>query len=452
MPAHPASTARGALRRLSGTSEATAFVLPLAIPLLFVHARYNPGVSVDVGGTSVDATLADLAIAAVAATAIVVGARHGPAALRPVRLPAVALVAFLGWAAVSIGIAASREPAYAAGTHAVTLLKFAWYGLLVLAVPLLVRTATDLARVLGALVLTSTAATLVGLLQFLGAVSEFEGKRPGQREPSFVGIHDFAALSGAAFVVGAVALLSATPAGARLVDRRLAVLSVVSGALGVVLSGAMTAVAGTWLALAVVVACLVRRGASRRVVAVLLVAALALGAGAALMRGTAIGRFAEFIGIRDRTAEETVGVESYAHRTLLAYIGLRIFEQRPVIGTGWQASTEEWTYGPELAAARVRFPDEPAEAFPSPEHPWGVQNAPVQTLADLGVVGGLLLVAFVAAAVVTGVRRRRSSRGAVVGLGWFLVALGVWNGVGLVAGIPLLALTVLAVGMVGSRV
>ena len=50
----------------------------------------------------------------------------------------------------------------------------------------------------------SVAATGWGLLQFLGVVSEFEGKRPGQREPSFVGIHDFAALSGAALVVGAV--------------------------------------------------------------------------------------------------------------------------------------------------------------------------------------------------------------------------------------------------------
>ena len=69
---------------------------------------------------------------------------------------------------------------------------------------------------LSAFVLVSVAATSWGLLQFLGLVDEFEGRRPGQREPSFVGIHDFAALSGAALSIALIALaLAATAAAGR---------------------------------------------------------------------------------------------------------------------------------------------------------------------------------------------------------------------------------------------
>ncbi len=58
-----------------------------------------------------------------------------------------------------------------------------------------------------------------------------------------------------------------------------------------------------------------------------------------------------------------------------------------------------------LAAARRRF-NQPAEAFPSPAHRWGVQNAYVQSLADLGILG---LVAFLAALLVP--RRLAARRG-----------------------------------------
>ena len=47
-------------------------------------------------------------------------------------------------------------------------------------------------------------------------------------------------------------------------------------------------------------------------------------------------------------------------------------------------------------------------------------------------------------------RRVRAAVPSLVGLLWLLVAAGVWNGLGLVAGIPLDALTWLAVGMIGA--
>jgi len=158
------------------------------------------------------------------------------------------------------------------------------------------------------------------------------------------------------------------------------------------------------------------------------------------MRASAIERFAEFLGLREKTAE--TGVESYAHRTLLAYIGVKIFLDHPIAGSGWQASDEQWAYGPHLDEAHRRFPDEPDEAFPSTQHPWGVQN--------LYVVGFALLVALFGAAVATALRAGASEL-ALVGLAWLLVAAGVWVGIGLIPGIPVAALTWLALGLVASR-
>ena len=125
------------------------------------------------------------------------------------------------------------------------------------------------------------------------------------------------------------------------------------------------------------------------------------------MRAETIERFAEFLGIRDRV--EQTGVESYAHRTLLAYIGARIWLDHPLTGVGWQASSEEWAYGPFLDDARARFPDEPDQAFPAPERPWGIQLLYLQVAADLGIAGVVLLVGFAAAAIAAGVRGLRTS-------------------------------------------
>jgi O-antigen ligase len=205
-----------------------------------------------------------------------------------------------------------------------------------------------------------------------------------------------------------------------------------------------------WLAAAAVLL-LARAGGVLRRRQVLVTAAilLAVTAGTTLMRADAIERFAEFVGLRDRV--DDTRVESYAHRTLLAYIGVRIWLDHPIAGVGWQASSEEWAYGPQLDDARRRFPDEPDEAFPSPEHPWGVQTLYVQTLADAGVIGLAALVALFLAAVRTAVRGARGSPVPVVGLAWLLVAAGVWAGIGLVPGIPLDALTWLGLALVTVR-
>ena len=449
---HPSD---GIVRALAGDAATEALALALAVPFIFLHATYQPTLSIGVGGTSIDATLADAAIALVVAAAVVRGKREGWAPLAASRVLLGLTAAFVVVGAVSLATPSFLGEDYAFGVHAISLAKFAWYACLLPATVLLVRAGRDAVPLLRAIVAWSVVATSWGLLQFLGVVSEFEGKRPGQREPSFVGIHDLAALSGAALVVGALGFAlvdgaSSDATAGRPVGRRWALVGLVTGSLGVVLSGAMTAVLGVWLAIAAVLlgARVLRALRPQRALALIGIV-LAVTAGTAVMRASTIERFAEFIGLREKTVD--TGVESYAHRTLLAYIGGRIWLDRPLTGVGWQASSEEWAYGPFLDDARARFPDEPGQAFPSPEHPWGIQLLYLQVAADLGIAGLAVLLALAATGIMTGIRGIRSSPVALAGLGWLLVVAGVWTGIGLVAGLPLEALTWIAFGLVTVR-
>jgi O-antigen ligase len=435
------------VRGLVGEAPSETLVLAAAVPFVFLHATYQPTLSIGLAGSSVDVTLADLAIACVLVAAALRARRDGWQPLRRARLPLGLGGAFLLCAVLSLATPSLLGEDYAFATHAISVAKFAWYAALLPATVLLVRNVRELVPVVRLATAWSVVATSWGLLQFLGIVSEFEGKRPGQREPSFVGIHDFAALSGAALVVGAVGIALGD---GRPIGRRWSYVALATGALGVVLSGAMTAVIGVWLATAAVLlgARAVRALQANRAVALVAVAVL-VTAGTAAMRADTIERFAEFLGIRDRVVD--TGVESYAHRTLLAYIGGRIWLGHPVTGVGWQASSEEWAYRPYLADARERFPDEPEQAFPSPDHPWGVQLLYLQVAADLGIAGIVLLVGLAAGAVAVGVRNLRASPVALIGLGWLGVVVGVWAGIGLIAGLPLDALTWMAIGLVTLR-
>jgi O-antigen ligase len=422
-------------------------VLAVAIPFLFLHVRYQPDLGFSAGGTHVDVSLSDLAVLAVALTALAEGVRGGFAPLRrglPVWIPAGVLLAV---ALVALAYPVLRDHPYDWHAKLVSALKFCEYATLALAVPLLLRGWSGARVAFQAMTCWSAVVTTVGLLQFLGLVAEFEGKRPAQREPSLLGIHDFAALSGATLVVAIVASALDDEA---LLGRQWRMLAVLAGGLGVVLSGAVTAVIGMWLALGVVGFIAyrgrtLRRGAAARLAAV----AVAVTLGTAGIRGSALRDFAAFIGIH---RNETPGaVESYAQRTLLSYIGLKIFLTEPITGVGYQGSSEEWAYGPQLAAAHRRFPGQPDEAFPSPATPWGVQNVYVQTLADLGLIGAAALVALFGAAFALGLRAGPASSTALVGVAWLLVAAGVWIGIGIVPGIPLDALTWLGLGLVTVR-
>jgi O-antigen ligase len=96
------------------------------------------------------------------------------------------------------------------------------------------------------------------------------------------------------------------------------------------------------------------------------------------------------------------------------------------------------------------FPNTPKQAFPSPEHPYGVQNAYVQALADLGVVGLVLFLAAVLTPLALGgarLLRGPPRAAALLPVSWLLVVLGVLTAIGVVAGIPLDAMFWIAAGL-----
>jgi hypothetical protein len=437
---------------LRGAAVAWPALVPcIAFPFLFLHVDYQPGLDIGIGSTTIGVELSDLAALAVAAAAVVAGLREGWQPLRASRGLWLAASAFLGVIAFGTIYGALRPEAYAFTTHIVTAAKFGEYALLAPAVPLLIRRPASAYPLLWTVAGWSVCATGVGVLQFAGVVEAFDGVRL-QREPSFVGIHDFSALSGAAL---AIALALVVAGDNRRGSRALALVGGVSGALGLALAGAVTGVAGFAAATVAALAIAAGRGRvdARRAVAAFTVVVL-VAAGVLLIRGGEAERSLRAMGLGPEPTKQR-GVESFQERTLLGYIGLRIFRDHPIAGVGWQGSHEESSYGPYLAAAHRRYPNAPEIAFPSPAHSWGVQNAYLETLSDLGLTGALALLALLATAITSGLRSALrappvSLPPTLIGLLWLLVACGVWNGLGLVAGIPNEALTWLALGMIGA--
>jgi hypothetical protein len=87
-------------------------------------------------------------------------------------------------------------------------------------------------------------------------------------------------------------------------------------------------------------------------------------------------------------------------------------------------------------------------AFPAREHEWGIQNAYIQAAAELGVLGFLLWLAPCALALLLALRAN-APPGAVAVFA-ILSALGLWGAQGLVAGIPLDAVTWLGFGLAAT--
>jgi O-antigen ligase len=297
--------------------------------------------------------------------------------------------------------------------------------------------------------LWSTAATVIGIAQFFGA-DIFLAGTVGRRQASFLSSADFAALSAAALLVGIVAI-----AAPRVRDTRVpAAIATLSGLLGMIVAGAVASVLGLATALLALGAVLLLRRelVPRRVVAIGAVAAV-VAVGVVAIRGSDLDAFARFLGASPgKTTSQPTKVQTYAHRTLLAWIGFEIWKDHPVLGVGWEGSAEPVNFEPYLPAAHRRFPDEASLAFPSaaPERHYGVQNSWVQALADLGVVGLALWVGVFASAAWVAVK----GLGAVTAL-YGLLATGLlvwlWTAQGFVAGIPLDALTFLTFGAAATR-
>ena len=423
--------------------------LAVAFPIVFVHIRYLPKVVVG-SGTTVTVTLADLAILLVVLAALAVAVRER---LRPLRAGTpvwIAAAAFLLFGSARAGNA----------THLVSAVKFAEYAALALAVPLLVRSRDELRALLWVVALWTAVAAVTGLAQFFGARIA-DGWGAGSRQPSFLGQLDFSALSGMALMIGLVGLaFGAERVGAGTADARgaraLVTLSTIGGGLGLILSASVAALAGVTAAtLAVAIVGLRSRTLRPWSSAAGTVAVALVLTGTLALRGGDLVQFTRFLGLNQKVASSTANVQTYGHRTVLVDIGWRIFLRHKVVGAGWGASADPAEFEPVLAAAHRRYPDAAALSFPSRTNPWGVQNAYVQALADLGAVGLVLLLLLLSTGGRLAARTARSRSLSAMPLGtlaaaWIVVPMGVWAALGLISGVPADAALWLGLGLAAA--
>ena len=290
-----------------------------------------------------------LAIGAIGAAA---GIRLGFAPLRAGRAIWISSAVFLAFVLAGTAVGAATTDAYPLADNLLTTAKLTEYALLALAAPLAIRGAQELTPLLVVLTAWSTAATFGALLQFLGVLNEFEGRRPGQREPSFLGIHDLAALSGATLAVGLLALALGERKRLGLVagDRRRARRDPLGGhSRGRRRRGRRCG-------------CLAARAPARA-------RDRAPSCPSSPPERSRSGRstrrpLLDALGIERPRDVATDPEASWQQRAALAYIGGRIFLDHPLVGVGWQASSEGEHYEPYLDDARARFPDLPERALP----------------------------------------------------------------------------------------
>jgi O-antigen ligase len=403
--------------------------LAVAVPFLFLHVKYQLGIDLPIGSTDVEVELSDVFVIVVALVALREGLRAGFAQVRA------ALPLWVVSALLLVWILARSESL----ENLVTATKFAEYALLAVSAPLILRRRLDWEVVAAVVVAWCAVATLFALVQFFG-VDIADAWAAGRRQPSFLGHSDFAALSALALGIGLATVLIAR--------RRIGWVAVATGTLGAILAGASAGLIGIAAGgVGLLYAIAHRRRLVLRDVTVTGTVVGIVAAGVLTFRAGDVEQFLRFLHLKGKETQ-TGDIETYSHHTLLAYIGYRIWLDHPAIGAGWQASTEPETVDPQLPAARREFPDVAPLAFPTREHPWGVQNAYVQAAADLGLIGFVLWLLPFAVALFLALRAN-APPGAVATF-TVLAAMGIWGAQGLVAGIPLDAVTWLGFGLAAT--
>ena len=91
-------------------------MLAAAIPILFLHVRYQPGFGVGFGSTTVNAYLSDFAVLAVVLLALWSGIHDGFAPLARGRLLWLAAALFFAWVLSRLRTAACTRP-HTPGIH-----------------------------------------------------------------------------------------------------------------------------------------------------------------------------------------------------------------------------------------------------------------------------------------------------------------------------------------------
>ncbi|MEA2191410.1 MAG: hypothetical protein QOI73_1531 [Solirubrobacteraceae bacterium] len=168
---------------------------------------------------------------------------------------------------------------------------------------------------------------------------------------------------------------------------RVRVSSVVAGLLGLFLAKSI----GALLSVAVVVGALAATGTMSSAGAVkALRASVAVGVAAILGFGVLHSARSEALPNSSRFGSSTI-----SHRIVVGAAGLELFAQHPLAGAGWQRSASPEGIGDEEINARLRarFPQVAPYFYPDVALA-SVHNAYIQVLAELGMLGGVLVLVF----------------------------------------------------------
>ncbi len=399
-------------QRLSRTplGARRAAVAAAALPFLFLHVEYQPSVSIAVRRDDRRRRASPTSPSPwSSAPRSPTGAPGGFEVLRAGRWVWAAAAGLALWVVAGALYGPLVLDDYPFAENLVTAAKFVEYALLAPAAALLVRHARGPARVRGD-------ARRLERARDRGRAAAARRPRPLRHERSRRASARSSAtttsprLSGATLLLGLAALV--------LEDRRARGSRSSAGAVGLILAAPLAGVLGLVLGVARPARARpaprtrTRRGARSR--------PSRSSSSSPSARSRCAPRRSRTSSASSATDEDTTQIESYSQRTLLLYIGGRIFLDHPLIGVGLRGSEEPAAFEPYLEDARNRFPTAAEAAFPSTQNKWGVQSLYVQTLADLGVVGGALLLALLAAALALARRATTTAQG-VIGLVWLLL-------------------------------
>jgi hypothetical protein len=412
-----------------------AFTLLLAAMVLsLVKAVDQPGVTLTIGSASVRIVVSDVLLAMLAAVIVVRVARRRVFPRQSVALG----LAGLAFALLILASALGNGSTAFVAAGKLTILATLLFGCVVL---------VDSTERLWTLTIVFVAFTAIAVAWALPPFLQ----HPGTRQASFLGEHDMAALSTSCLVIGLAALHA---------RHRLSWLPLVAGAIGcagIVMGAALASLLGLYLASAALILIAALRGSLRlRSVVATLVVAVALSAGTYEVRAGELGFLQEWFAPAENAAPGTYAA-SWSQRILFAYIGGRIFLDHPVLGVGWWGNLPPSEYARYLPDARARFPDQPPRYFPRADGVFIPQQTFDQVLYELGVVGGLILLAFVVIAARDALRSARwwprgepDELAAYLALPWLASLLGAIAGSALFGGTPMAAFFWLTFGLVGA--
>jgi hypothetical protein len=418
-----------ALRRPASDLSFSIFLVTVVLCLL--RAADLPTVDFGVSGTTVSVGPADIALA-VSAVLSILRFRARRTVPSPWLVGATTVLALL---IVASSIPNGADALTAAG-------KLAEFVALTLGAAAYLETRQRLAALAGLIVAYTVVAVLWGSIGFVSG--------SGGRQGSFLGEHDLAAVAAMALAVG-LARIHAFKAG-KVVG---ALVAILAGSLGLTLGASLASLLGLYLLITAVLGLALARGSLRPAPALATLGiAVVVTAGTLSMRSGELGFLQQWFGPEPEAPGQYAA--SWSQRVIYAYLGGRVFLDRPVLGTGWQGELPAEDYARYLPDAHDRFADQPGNYFPASDDTLIPQQTYDQMLSQLGLIGGavFLVVAFL------GVRYalraglswppRSDAEFAAVPLAWLAGLAGALAGAALFGGAPLTATFWLILGVAAA--